>query len=164
MGPLCSGGAPPRTVLLRIQNNEPAMFAIIEDGSHQYRVEPGQTLDLDYRSRAQKGETISFDRVLLASDGSESAIGRPVVEGAVVQAEVLNPQTKGKKLEIQHLRRRKNSRRHTGHRQKYTSVRITRIEAPGLEPGELATAGEQARASAPAAAETETEREAPAEE
>lgn len=109
------------------------MFAVIEDGSRQYRVQPGQTLRIDYRSDTQPGEVLAFDRVLLANGGGESAIGRPAIEGAVVEAEVLTPQAKGEKLEIQKLRRRKNSRRHTGHRQKYTDVRITAINVPGLD-------------------------------
>lgn len=108
------------------------MFAIIEDSGHQLRVEEGQILTVDLRSEAEVGQTITFDRVLLANGGAESIIGAPVIEGATVEAEVIDDLVKGPKLEIQKIRRRKNSRRHTGHRQKYTGVRITAINVPNL--------------------------------
>lgn len=109
------------------------VFAVFEDGSHQYRVEPGDTLSVDYRDAAEQGGQIAFERVLLANGGGASVIGRPTIQGARVEAEVVEPLKKGPKLEVQRFRRRKNSRRHTGHRQRYTSVRITAIEVPGLE-------------------------------
>ena len=109
------------------------MFAIIEDGSRQYRVTPGEKLSVDYRRDAEEGGTITFDRVLLANGGGSSTIGAPLIDGATVTAEVLRPLDKGQKLEIQKIRRRKNSRRHTGHRQKYTTVQITAVDVPGLE-------------------------------
>ena len=71
------------------------MFAIIEDGSHQYRVEPGQSLTVDYRKEASEGDTIEFDRVLLANGGGASAVGRPTIEGATVTTEVVTPELKG---------------------------------------------------------------------
>ncbi|QDT17454.1 50S ribosomal protein L21 [Alienimonas californiensis] len=109
------------------------MFAIIEDGSRQYRVAPGEKLSIDYRRDAEEGGTITFDRVLLANGGGSSTIGAPLIDGATVTAEVLRALDKGQKLEIQKLRRRKNSRRHTGHRQKYTTVQVTGLNVPGLE-------------------------------
>ena len=109
------------------------MFAIIEDGSHQYRVAPGETLAVDYRDGVSEGDALQFDKVLLANGGGSSTIGRPLIDGASVAAEVINAELKGEKLEIQKFRRRKNSRHHTGHRQKYTAVRITDINVPGLE-------------------------------
>jgi len=109
------------------------MFAVIEDGSHQYRIQEGDLVTVDYRGDANPGEAISFDRVLLANAGGASLIGKPHIDGALVEAEVVEAQLKGPKLEVQKLRRRKNSRRHTGHRQKYTSVRVKAINVPGLE-------------------------------
>lgn len=103
------------------------MFAIIEDGSHQYRVSAGEKLTIDLREGLNPGDEIQFDRVLLASNGTGSAIGRPLLEGATVSAKVVEPMLKGPKLEIQKFRRRNNYRRHTGHRQKYTVVEITAI-------------------------------------
>jgi large subunit ribosomal protein L21 len=118
------------------------MFAIIEDGSHQYKVSAGETLVVDYRDTANDGDTLQFDRVLLANGGGASSIGQPTIEGASVSAEVVEATTKGEKLEIQKFRRRKNYRRHTGHRQKFTTVKITEINVPGLVASEPAADAE----------------------
>ena len=109
------------------------MFAIIADGGRQYRVSPGDRLSVDYRNDANVGDAITFDNVLLANGGAGSVIGQPSISGATVEAKVIYAEEKGPKLEIQKLRRRKNSRRHTGHRQKYTAVQIEDIQVPGLE-------------------------------
>lgn len=103
------------------------MYAIIADGGRQYKVEEGQELEIDYREIAQ-GEQLTFARVLALSDEDGLRLGKPTVEGAAVVADVLGP-TKGKKLFVQKLRRRKNSRRRTGHRQLFTKVRIRAINA-----------------------------------
>lgn len=115
------------------------MFAIIETGSRQYRVAAGDTLQIDYQSDAEAGGQIVFDQVLLANGGESSVIGKPVIEGASVTAEVVTPLRKGKKIEVGKFRRRKNSRRHNGHRQKYTMVKIGAIDVPGLPSAKEAT-------------------------
>ena len=109
------------------------MFAVITDGSRQIRVQQGDIVNVDYREGLDKGATVTFDRVLLANGGGKSAIGLPVIDGAVVEAQVVVPEEKGQKLEIQKFRRRKTYRRHTGHRQKYTQVKVTAINVPNLE-------------------------------
>lgn len=109
------------------------MFAIIEDGGRQYKVQPGQQLAIDLRGEVEAGKELVFERVLLANGGADSVVGRPLIDGATITAEVVNPLHKGLKLEIQKIRRRKNSRRHTGHRQKYTVVTIGEFSIPGLE-------------------------------
>jgi large subunit ribosomal protein L21 len=101
------------------------MYAIIVDGGRQYKVEEGQELDVDYRD-LPKGEELTFDRVLALSGDDGVQLGQPTLEGASVTAEVLGP-VNGPKLTVQKLRRRKNSRRRTGHRQLYTKVRINKI-------------------------------------
>lgn len=108
------------------------MFAVFEDGGRQFRVQKGDVLTIDYRKDGKAGETIKFDNVLLANRGGPSVVGRPVISGAAVSAEVVNPLFKGEKLEIQTFHRRNASRRHTGHRQKYTQVKITEISVPNL--------------------------------
>lgn len=109
------------------------MFAVIADGNRQHRVEQGSFLSVDFRGEEiEPGSTITFDQVLLANAGGASVIGTPTIEGATVVGEVMISVEKGPKLEIQKLRRRKNSRRHTGHRQKHTRVKITSITVPGL--------------------------------
>jgi large subunit ribosomal protein L21 len=107
------------------------MYAIIQDGGRQYKVAPGQLLDLDYRD-TPSGETVKFDRVILFSGKEGVKLGSPTVEGVAVEAEVVGPR-KGEKLVIQKFRRRKNYRRRTGHRQLYTRVRIDKILGVGEE-------------------------------
>jgi large subunit ribosomal protein L21 len=103
------------------------MYAIIADGGRQYKVEEGQELEIDYRDVPQ-GQTLTFERVLAVSGDEGLRLGKPVVDGASVVAEVICP-TKGEKITVQKLRRRKNSRRRTGHRQIYTKIRISAITA-----------------------------------
>jgi large subunit ribosomal protein L21 len=103
------------------------MYAIIAADGRQYKVEEGQIVQIDFREDAKDGDTITFDQVLCLSDGGNVKIGKPTVAGASVTAEVQWAELKGEKIYIQKLRRRKNYRRRTGHRQKYTKVKITAI-------------------------------------
>lgn len=103
------------------------MYAVIAHDGRQYKVEEGQELEIDFTDQP-KGETVTFDKVLAYGDGTDTRIGRPTVEGASVTAEVLGL-AQGPKLVVQKLRRRKNSRRKTGHRQMYTRVRVSKIAA-----------------------------------
>ena len=102
------------------------MYAIIRDGGRQYRVQEGQEVDVDYRD-ASKGDQIKFDQVLAVSASDGLQLGRPIVEGASVLAEVLGARM-GKKIVVQKIRRRKNTRTKNGHRQLYTRIRIDKIE------------------------------------
>ena len=101
------------------------MYAIIVDGGRQYKVEEGQKLQLDYRE-ASAGDEVRFEQVLAYGDDSGTKIGRPTVAGVSVLAEVLGV-AQGPKLVVQKMRRRKNSRRRTGHRQLHTKVRVSKI-------------------------------------
>lgn len=102
------------------------MYAIISDGGRQYKVEEGQELEVDYRD-VPRGDELTFERVLAVSGDAGLEVGSPELSGASVTAEVLGV-TLDKKLTIQKLRRRKNSRRRTGHRQMHTKVRISKIQ------------------------------------
>ena len=102
------------------------MYAIIEDGGRQFKVEEAQQLDIDYRD-LPAGEEIKFDRVLAYRDDQGLHVGRPLLEAASVTATVLGS-SQGPKLVVQKMRRRKNVRRRTGHRQIHTSVKIVKIE------------------------------------
>ena len=104
------------------------MYVVFEDGSHQYRVEEGDVVKVDYR-QVEIGAAVEFNRVLLSHTEADTKIGQPIIEGARVVAEVVNHPTT--KLYIQHFRRRKNYRRLKGHRQPYTSVKINKIVLPG---------------------------------
>jgi large subunit ribosomal protein L21 len=109
------------------------MFAIIEESGRQLRVAPGDVLEIDFQGSVKEGEELTFGQVLLANGGGDSVIGRPAIDSASVTATVVNPLTKGEKIYIQKMRRRKNYRRRTGHRQKYTTVKVTGINVPGLK-------------------------------
>jgi large subunit ribosomal protein L21 len=105
------------------------MYAIVSEGGRQYKVEEGQIINLDYRDLAA-GETLTLDQVLLVGgEGATLKLGKPLVAGASVTAEVVGVK-QGDKLYIQKMRRRKNFRRRTGHRQMYTQVKISQI-SPG---------------------------------
>lgn len=102
------------------------MYAIIACDGRQYKVQEGQELEMDYQDVAS-GEKIKFDQVLAYSDRKGAKLGRPVLKGASVTAEVIGV-TQGEKLVVQKFRRRKNSRRKTGHRQLFTKVMIKKIK------------------------------------
>jgi large subunit ribosomal protein L21 len=104
------------------------MYAVIEDGSRQYRVSEGDVVHLDYRD-VDVGAPLELERVLLYQSGQDTRIGRPLVEGARVLAEVVDHPSI--KVTIQKFRRRKNYRRFKGHRQPYTAVRIRSIQLKG---------------------------------
>ena len=101
------------------------MYAIISDGSRQYKVEEGQELLIDFRD-TPTGEKIKFEKVLCVGGDGDAKLGSPLVSGASVAAEVLGP-VQGEKIVIQKLRRRKNFRKKTGFRAMHTRVKIGKI-------------------------------------
>jgi large subunit ribosomal protein L21 len=103
------------------------MYAIIRTGDKQFRAEPGSTLKVPTLD-VEVGQTVTFDQVLVASTDDGVRVGSPVVDGASVTAEVIG-HVKGPKLIVFKWKRRKNYRRKKGHRQKYTEVRISAINA-----------------------------------
>jgi len=100
------------------------MFAVFEDGSHQYRVQQGDVVKVDFRE-ADVGANVEFEKVLLCQTDADLKIGQPLVAGARIKGEIVDHPSE--KIYIQHFRRRKNYRRLKGHRQWYTSVKITEI-------------------------------------
>ena len=105
------------------------MYAVIQDSGQQFRVSEGDILDVDLREVDEQGEHVKFDQVLLVRTDDDIKIGTPLVSGAKVIGEVVNPVEKGPKVQSFYLRRRKASQKKIGHRQKYTRVKITRIES-----------------------------------
>ena len=103
------------------------MYAVIVTGGKQYKVAEGDTLKVE-KIEQPTGESISFDRVLLVGKGDEVQIGAPVVEGAKVTAEVVN-HGRHDKIRIIKFRRRKHSMKRQGHRQWFTEIKITGIQA-----------------------------------
>ena len=103
------------------------MYAIFKAQGKQFKAEEGQTIRLP-RLEAEPGSKITFDEVLLTSDGDKIVTGTPTVKGATVTAEVVG-EVKGEKIYVFRFKRRKNVRRKTGHRAKFTDVRITGVKA-----------------------------------
>lgn len=100
------------------------MYAIIETGGKQYRVEEGDELDVELLHK--EGGEVTFEKVLLLSDGKEPKLGLPHLEGCSVLAEVIG-NAKGPKVIAFKYKRRTNYRRTVGHRQKYSRVKIKKI-------------------------------------
>lgn len=101
------------------------MYAVIKTGGKQYRVKEGDLLEIE-KLGAEKGQKINFDQVFLIEDEGRVLVGTPVVENAVVRAEVVE-NYKGEKVLIFKKKRRKQYRRTKGHRQELTKVRIEKI-------------------------------------
>jgi large subunit ribosomal protein L21 len=104
------------------------MYAIFEDGSHQFRVSEGDRIVVD-RREGEPGTELVFPKVLLVAGPDGASIGTPVLEGARVVAKIVN-QFRSKKIIIQKFRRRKNYRRRKGHRQQHTMIQITSVGTP----------------------------------
>lgn len=104
------------------------MYAIIRDRGMQYRVEQGQVLTIDLIDAAEAGSQIELGEVLLVGDGESVKVGSPTVSGALVRAEVLG-EKKGDKIIVFRYRNKKRYRRRTGHRQRYTQIKISEIIA-----------------------------------
>ncbi|MBY7847337.1 50S ribosomal protein L21 [Vibrio fluvialis] len=103
------------------------MYAVFQSGGKQHRVSEGQTLRLE-KLDVETGATVEFDKVLLVANGEEVKVGSPLVEGGKVTAEVVQ-HGRGDKIKIVKFRRRKHSRKQQGHRQWFTEVKITGINA-----------------------------------
>ena len=100
-------------------------YAIIEDGGKQYRAVEGETIDVDHII-ADENEQVDLERVLLLRDGDNIDLGTPLISGVKVQATVL-AQVKGPKVVVFKYKPKKRYRVKTGHRQKYTRLRIDSI-------------------------------------
>ncbi len=120
------------------------MYAVIETGGKQYRVEVGTELEVEHLE-VQAGDAITLDKVLLVADGAEASIGRPLVADAIVSAEVLR-QDRGPKLISFKYRPKARSRVKKGHRQELTVLRVTDVRLGDRSAAEDArqAAGEQA--------------------
>ena len=124
------------------------MYAVIETGGKQYRVEVGTELEVELLD-VEPGKTIALERILLVADGDEASIGRPLVADAAVSAEVVR-QTRGEKLISFKYRPKARSRVKKGHRQELTVLRIADITLNGKS---------AAKAASKAAEDAKTERE-----
>ena len=100
-------------------------YAIVEDGGKQFKAVIGETIEVD-RFQSELGEEIDLERVLLISDGENVKVGTPLVEGAKIQGTVV-AHTKGPKVTVFRYKAKERIRSKTGHRQKYTQVRVDAI-------------------------------------
>ena len=105
------------------------MYAVVSTGGKQYRVEPGATVAIE-KLAVEPGATVTFDRVLLVGDGDETTVGTPTVADATVSATVLGEEL-GPKIVIFKFKQKVKYRRHTGHRQHLTRVRVDEISVGG---------------------------------
>ncbi len=105
------------------------MYAIIETGGKQYRVQAGDVIDVERLSAVSEEQPeVVFDRVLMVDDGGDVKVGSPVVEGARVNGVLLRP-IRGRKVTVFKMKRRKGYRRKNGHRQNLHQVKIQDIQA-----------------------------------
>lgn len=107
------------------------MYAIVENGGKQYKVEVGKSLLVD-RVGLSKGDTLELDRVLLVRDGDLTLVGKPTVEGARVLVTVRG-EVKGPKVIVQKFKAKSNYHVKIGHRQLYTDVSVKEIVLPSKE-------------------------------
>ena len=104
-------------------------FAIIETGGKQYKVSASKILEVE-KLDAKVGETIKFQNVLLLNDDKTTEVGSPSIDGAMVEAKLLD-NVKDRTVLIFHKRRRKHSRKKNGHRQRHSKIQITKIMSKG---------------------------------
>ena len=104
-------------------------FAIIETGGKQYKVSASKILEIE-KIDAEVGKTLKFNNVLLLNDDKNTEVGSPNIQGASVEAKLLE-NTKDRTILVFHKRRRKHSRKKNGHRQRHSKIQITKIVAKG---------------------------------
>ena len=104
-------------------------FAIIETGGKQYKVSASKILEIE-KLDAKVGETVKFQNVLLLNDDKTTEVGSPSIDGAMVEAKLLD-NVKDRTVLIFHKRRRKHSRKKNGHRQRHSKIQIIKIMSKG---------------------------------
>jgi large subunit ribosomal protein L21 len=102
------------------------MYAVVNTGGKQYKVQKGETLRIE-KIPGEVGTQVTFDKVLMVADGENVRLGRPLLEKAAVLASIVE-QDKAKKIIVFKYKRRKRYRRKQGHRQPYTAIRIDGID------------------------------------
>ena len=105
------------------------MYAIVEINGQQFKVEEGKKLFVNHIQNAESGQAVEFKKVLLVDNDGQVTVGAPVVEGAKVVCEVIDPLVKGDKVLVFHKKRRKGYRKLNGYRHQYTQVSIKNVIA-----------------------------------
>jgi len=104
------------------------MYAIIEDSGTQIRVESGDIITVDLRELPEDAKSVTFDRVLALGGEGDVTVGQPYVKGASVEAEIVDREKKGEKIDVIKFKRRKGYRRKTGDRQRHMVVEVSSIK------------------------------------
>jgi large subunit ribosomal protein L21 len=120
------------------------MYAVVNTGGKQYKVRQGEVLRVEKLS-GEVGSPVTFDRVLMFSDGENVSIGQPVLDGISVEGHIVE-QGKAKKIIVFKYKRRKRFRRKKGHRQEFTAVQIDSINAKGTKAAKGAEPEAEAKA------------------
>jgi large subunit ribosomal protein L21 len=136
------------------------MYAVVNSGGKQYKVQQGDLLRVEKLS-GDVGSPVTFDRVMMYSDGESVSVGQPLLDSVAVEGHIVE-QGKAKKIIVFKYKRRKRFRRKNGHRQEFTAVLIDSIKAKGTKAAKAAEAeaAAEARPEAEAAAEAKPEAEA----
>ena len=132
------------------------MYAVVNSGGKQYKVQKGEVLKVEKIS-GDVGSSVTFDRVLMLSDGENVSIGQPVLDSVSVEGHIVE-QGKAKKIIVFKYKRRKRFRRKNGHRQEFTAVLIDSIKAKGTKAVKAAEPKAEAKAEVK---ESETQKAAP---
>jgi len=132
------------------------MYAVLNSGGKQYKVQKGEVLKVEKIS-GDVGSSVTFDRVLMFSDGENVSIGQPVLDSVSVEGHIVE-QGKAKKIIVFKYKRRKRFRRKNGHRQEFTAVLIDSIKAKGTKAAKAAEPKAEAKAEVK---ESETQKAAP---
>lgn len=103
------------------------MYAIVEINGQQFKVQEGCKIFVNHLPKAEEGQTVEFDRVLLIDQDGAVSVGTPAVEGAKVVCEVVNPLVKGDKVLVFHKKRRKGYRKLNGYRHQYTQLNVKQV-------------------------------------
>ena len=118
---------PAESSALSVRSDSASIYAIIATSGRQYKVSPGDVIEVDKRTDAE-GETVTFDKVLLRRDGGKLDIGTPYVHDGAVSGKIIG-HDRARKIEVTKFKRRKRYLRRLGHRQPFTTVEITSITA-----------------------------------
>ena len=105
------------------------MYAIVEITGQRAKAEAGKKLFVHHIKNAEEGQSVEFNKVLLASNEGTVTVGSPTVEGAKVVCEVVRPLVKGDKVIVFHMKRRKDERKKNGHREQFTEILMKEVVA-----------------------------------
>ncbi len=110
-----------------MHNDATMSYAIIETGGKQYKIAEGDVLSIEKIKDTKQGDTVTFDKVLLIDDGKTTQIGTPYIDGAKIEAELVE-EGRGKKLHIMKFKSKSRYKRRLGHRQPYSKVSVKNIK------------------------------------